>query len=426
MTDTGPLTKRDLVEGNIDKIVTRERGTAMQVRTPNELYQTMLDVMDAAKFMSASGPLVPKWLQGNPGGCWGVIMQTLDWNRARPPEKHISPIFAARMSFEVNGVVGYMSQMFTTLLNSSGMFKQRPRFRYEGEGGTLKCFVTLHFKDEANVLEHETPTVAEIKVKNSPLWTDDPKQQLSYYAIRSFGRKYCPEVFAGFYDEEEVAEMKDITPKAALPYKAEGEGYHPENVTKGLAGTPMGNEAELAEVVADTAEVPQTGTQATEKPAGALEAVGGTEGAGTAPQPAKRSRRKAGAAENEPQTTANPAPEPHPGETEPPAETAPPEAARDVEEEKADIRSGGGGPAPQATESTQAAPQPEAEAPKEPSSPEGYETWLDAWLAVIANEDALDERWRAEKDLRGRCMVTGDAFDRCMGKRNARKKELRG
>jgi hypothetical protein len=97
---------------------------------------------------------------------------------------------------------------------------------------------------------------------------------------------------------------------------------------------------------------------------------------------------------------------------------------------------GGLAPAPSEPEPAadrQAAPTPtseppKAEAPKQPTptTPEEYEArWMTA-LAAFTTEEAINTAWRAEKDLRTNCRVTGDLFDRCIMARNDRIAEVRG
>jgi hypothetical protein len=66
-------------------------------------------------------------------------------------------------------------------------------------------------------VEYRSPPLGKINPKNSPLWKNDPDQQLSYFAGRSLCRRHFPDVLQGIYDREELegAEpLKDITPKA--------------------------------------------------------------------------------------------------------------------------------------------------------------------------------------------------------------------
>lgn len=405
MTDTGPVTKRDLVEGNFDKVVSAERrGTALD-EYGGTIFRTMGDVIDGAKMMSMSGPLLPKWLQANPGGCWGVIVQVMDWNKGRPPDKQISPIFAARMSFEVNNQVGYMAQMFTALINTSGLFKQRPRYRYEGEGQERKCCVTLHFRDEVDPIEHWTPILKEIKPQNSPLWKSDPDQQQAYYAIRTFGRKYCPEVLAGFYDaDDELPSMptpsdraRDVTPTLSERLGGNnGEGFRPGHVENTLSGT-MGPADELDMVAAEPGDV-SAPIVAAEEPV--QEKV------------------------TEPQATQEPA------ETAPVAEATSEPAAQETAPVVTETK-------PKTTKKTKAEPEAKSDPkpePKEDTIPTPktdieYEAWSTGptgWMTLAVDDAFIEARWLEEKGLRTKCSVVGEVFSRIKKYRDDRIAVLQG
>jgi hypothetical protein len=49
---------------------------------------------------------------------------------------------------------------------------------------------------------------------------------------------------------------------------------------------------------------------------------------------------------------------------------------------------------------------------------------LAAWLSFYATAGKIEERWRAERDLRGACMVTEDHFAECQGMKNQRIAEV--
>jgi hypothetical protein len=79
------------------------------------VFHNALELADAAKYMSAAGPLLPPWLQGNVGGCWAVLL--------RSQETGISPLALAQMMYvtEKKGVqrVGYDSTYFRTMVERS-------------------------------------------------------------------------------------------------------------------------------------------------------------------------------------------------------------------------------------------------------------------------------------------------------------------
>src|SRR4051812_18172256 len=90
--DDGRVTKRMLAQGEIEKIPP-ERGALVQMNgvMGGLKFENALQLADAAKYMSAAGPLLPPWLQGNVGGCWAVLL--------RSQETGISPLALAQMMY---------------------------------------------------------------------------------------------------------------------------------------------------------------------------------------------------------------------------------------------------------------------------------------------------------------------------------------
>lgn len=471
-------TKRDLMEQNFDKIVSRE----VSISDGGILFESMGQLLETAKLLATAGPLLPIWLQGNAGGCLGVMMQTMDWNRSRPPHHHISAIFAARMSFAVptkggGETVGFMSQMFAVLVNTSGLFKKRPEYRYEGTGIDQKCTVVLQFIDEDEAREHESPPLKDIQPKNSPLWTSDPRQQLGYYTLRAFVRRNCPEVLAGFHDEDEVPSIaamtpaeraKDVSPETRFKGTGPGgEGWRADNVERGLAGGPMVTESELDEIAGgEVAPQPagegggapaQAQAQAPQPPEGD---AGGKkprksrakdqpaqEPAGAAQQPQAEatddSSADAGGGEADPggaapqggstQTDQPPTAEPPVAQAEPPAQQAPPEpkaapAPKPAAAAKPEPAKAGATPAPKTVAEymvyTMGKDTPAAviEAARKGGYPD-----VDGWVRVGTNVVDINDRWNSkeEKALRGVCGVIDKDFDLIRDYRNQRLDEIR-
>jgi hypothetical protein len=61
-----------------------------------------------------------------------------------------------------------------------------------------------------------TPTVAQIGVKNSPLWFSDADQQLAYYGARAWARRHRPARILGLYTREEIAVLESPAGRPAL------------------------------------------------------------------------------------------------------------------------------------------------------------------------------------------------------------------
>lgn len=193
--------------------------------------QNLGEVVKFAEVMSRAGSVLPKHLQNNPGGCMAVTMQALDWR--------MNPFAVASKSYEVQGRVAYEAQLIAAVVNTRSGIKGRLRYDFEGDGATLMCRVTGSLDGTECI--YETPPIGSITVKNSPLWKSDPKQQLGYFAARSWARRHCPEVILGVYDRDETQDMRDVTPPgpSGLADRLKGApqgGFNPSGVAEALNG----------------------------------------------------------------------------------------------------------------------------------------------------------------------------------------------
>jgi hypothetical protein len=186
----------------------------------------LVDAMEVAKLISISKMAIPQFMRGEPGICYAAVVRAVRWG--------IDPYFVAENMFiaKLKGgeeKVGFQAQLINSIINlaTPRILTGKLRCRYEGEGSELRCIVYGTPKGEKEPLEYVTPTLAAIiahlgrneygKVKGSPLYDLDPKQQLWYYGSKNFIRRWFPEVLGGVYDPEdhEIAQMKDVTPEPA-------------------------------------------------------------------------------------------------------------------------------------------------------------------------------------------------------------------
>lgn len=61
-----------------------------------------------------------------------------------------------------------------------------------------------------------SPTIGQIKTKNSPLWWSDPDQQLSYMSVRAWARRHRPGRLLGIYSRDEIETMAERKPRLVL------------------------------------------------------------------------------------------------------------------------------------------------------------------------------------------------------------------
>jgi hypothetical protein len=190
-------------------------------------------IMTLANIMATGVSTVPAHLR-NPADCAAVIMQAMQWN--------MNPYAVAQKTHFVNGILGYEGQLVNAVINSLAPTKDRlhyewfgpweriigkfeirkgdkgeyrvPGWKLEDEAGIgIRIWATLKGEDAPREL---TLLLAQARTRNSPLWADDPRQQLAYLAVKRWARLYCPDVILGVYTPEEFdASEREINPSYA-------------------------------------------------------------------------------------------------------------------------------------------------------------------------------------------------------------------
>ncbi|WP_406646935.1 recombinase RecT [Aliisedimentitalea scapharcae] len=189
-------------------------------------FENLGQVVQFADLMSAAGEMLPVHLRKKPALCLAVTMRAMQWG--------FDPFALALETYQVKdgGIIGYQAKVFTAALRQAAGITLK--YRYTGTikmldkpvtsskgreiakrtaTGDRKCIVYAEMGGE--VFEYETLTLDEITIKNSPLWHNDPDQQLAYYGGRGWGRRFRADVMMGAYSADEVEEMRDVTPKPA-------------------------------------------------------------------------------------------------------------------------------------------------------------------------------------------------------------------
>jgi ribosome modulation factor len=195
-------------------------------------FGDLAQYVEFAKVMCQAGEMLPPHARRNPSICLALTMRAVHWG--------FDPFALAEETYQAKngGPVGYQAKVFSAVLRKNGV---RLRYRYEGEitildtpvksykgnkiaertaTGDRKCIA--YIIEDGEELAYETMTLDQITIKNSPLWHNDPDQQLSYAAARGWARRYRPDLMMGAYDEDEVQGMKDVTPE---PQSAPQSGF---------------------------------------------------------------------------------------------------------------------------------------------------------------------------------------------------------
>lgn len=170
-----------------------------------------------AEIMASGSCTIPKHLQGKVGDCFAIIGQSIRWG--------MDPYAVAQKTHLVNGTLGYEAQLVIAVINAKAPIVGRLKFEYFGDWSKVKS------KDDKSddvgvvvsaIMQGEIePTTLSISmaqvgtVRNSPLWTADPRQQLAYLGAKRWARLHCPDVILGVYTPDELAdtarEPKPIT-----------------------------------------------------------------------------------------------------------------------------------------------------------------------------------------------------------------------
>lgn len=206
--------------------------------------QALGQLTSFANLMADSVVSVPAHFVGKPADCMAVVMQAMQWG--------MNPYAVAQKTHIVNGTLGYEAQLVNAVVTSSNAV--RGRFHYEYTGDWSKCTsskeVTVKkpakgggsydkvervrgwsdqdevglcirvgavLRGEEEITWGEPVYLSSVAIRNSPLWSTNPKQQIAYLAVKYWARLYCPEVILGVYTPDEFDAPqprveRDVTP----------------------------------------------------------------------------------------------------------------------------------------------------------------------------------------------------------------------
>lgn len=192
-------------------------GTAAAIFSPEGMDR----LVRFATLMADSKATVPQHLAGKPADCLAVTMQAAQWG--------MNPFAVAQKTHVVNGTLGYEAQLVNAVVSSSNLLATRLNYRWDGDWSkvngksdkspSLTVTVSAILKGESEPREL-TISMAQAGVRNSPLWEQDPRQQLAYLCVKRWARLHAPDVLLGVYTPDELQEAqprveRDITPEPA-------------------------------------------------------------------------------------------------------------------------------------------------------------------------------------------------------------------
>lgn len=192
-------------------------GTAAAIFSPEGMDR----LVRFATLMADSKATVPAHLAGKPADCLAVTMQAAQWG--------MNPFAVAQKTHVVNGTLGYEAQLVNAVVSSSNLLATRLNYKWDGDWSkvsgktdkspslTVTVWATIKGESEPRTL---TISMAQAGVRNSPLWDQDPRQQLAYLCVKRWARLHAPDVLLGVYTPDELQEAaprveRDITPPAS-------------------------------------------------------------------------------------------------------------------------------------------------------------------------------------------------------------------
>ena len=247
--DENPLKKFDA------PILKAMGNTQIDAGAPRAMFMptNMGEAMELAKLMASSN-FVPAHLRGKAGDCLAVIMQAGRWG--------MDPFAVGNKSYFVNDRIAYEAQLVNAVINSSGVLDGKLHPDWSGEGNDLVCTVTGRLKGDPKPKTRRV-AIKNITTRNSPLWKQDPEQQIAYYTSRAWVRLHAPEVLLGVYTPDEVEQMQPIdggalkveplTGQALLEQASDDPSEGPSDTDRGEPVTLESAKAEIdgAEDIAD-------------------------------------------------------------------------------------------------------------------------------------------------------------------------------
>lgn len=194
MTQNNQLaTRADRIGARIDQGIVAGIGMSPQ---RGMQVETMGQALEVAKLMSLSGCAVPPHLRENPGACLAIAIQSYEWS--------INPFALANKSYSVSDRLAYEAALYSAVVQRRAPIKGRIKYDYAGDGVTRTCTVSAELADGSGSVSYTSPKFSTIQPKNSPLWKNDPDQQMAYYSVRAFARRHFSDTMMGIATVDEL------------------------------------------------------------------------------------------------------------------------------------------------------------------------------------------------------------------------------
>jgi len=150
--------------------------------------------------------LVPTHFRGKPDDCFVACQLAM--------RLQVDPFMLMQRMYVVNGKPGMEAQLAIALTNARGVFRDRIRWKFDGEGMDRQCTAFAHDRVTGELLE-QTVTMKVAKAegwidKAGSKWKTMPDMMLQYRSASWLVRTACPEVLAGLYTVDELRDVIDV------------------------------------------------------------------------------------------------------------------------------------------------------------------------------------------------------------------------
>ncbi len=190
-----------------------DAGQALEPVPSNKLQMAgdLNAMVQVAQLMAKARAVLPKHLHNAPGECLAIVMLARDWK--------MNPFAVGQKTSIINDRLMYEGQLVQAAVNNAGILSERFNYTFEGEGETLACIATARIRGDKELKSVRVGMPKNGEARNSPLWKQDPQQQLTYKATRVWVRRYAPEIMLGVYTPEDdwsERELMNVTPSTAI------------------------------------------------------------------------------------------------------------------------------------------------------------------------------------------------------------------
>lgn len=232
MSLVSPVEQRDQMLAPFASSETRLPSASVRSSDLLLLGDSFERLFNVAEMMAKGKVSIPRHFQGNQADCFAVVMQAVQWG--------MNPYAVAQKTYITpSGALGYEAQLISAVIAENAGVTGLPRYEYIGdwtkvlgkveekkstregagkylaatytkedeEGLGVRCILTIKGETEPRVME---VFMSQCYPRFSTQWATDPKMQISYVAIRKWGRQNTPGVILGVAGTEE--EEDDFVP----------------------------------------------------------------------------------------------------------------------------------------------------------------------------------------------------------------------